>query len=47
MNLQKELSLLEPFVCSNTRNQEFLDMFRHQMNELAEKALRVQKPIAF
>jgi hypothetical protein len=44
---QEELSRLERFICLDASNQELLDLFRCQMTELAEVALRIGKPITF
>jgi hypothetical protein len=45
--LRGELQHLAGFVPSNEANQEYVELFRRQVHELAEAALRVGKPISF
>jgi hypothetical protein len=45
--LEGELRYLEEFVCSDAPNQAYIDWFRQQIQELAEAALGIGKPISF
>ncbi len=47
LKLQKELKTLATFVASGKDIQTFVDEFRMQMDELANAALTVGKPISF
>lgn len=47
VRLRSELVSLESFVCSESRDREFVESFRRQMRELADASLSVSKPISF
>lgn len=47
LKLQRELKVLAKFAASSKSSQSIVDEFREQMEELANSALAVEKPISF
>jgi hypothetical protein len=46
-DLQRELSDLDTFTCSNEKNKRYVDQFRRQMQKLVDASMGIAKPISF